>query len=47
VNGLSSGTTVIDIGSRNGTLVNGKFTARQTLVSGDLIRIGDFLLKDR
>jgi type II secretory pathway predicted ATPase ExeA len=45
VNGLSSGTTVIDIGSRNGTLVNGKFTARQTLVSGDLIRVGDFLLK--
>jgi type II secretory pathway predicted ATPase ExeA len=45
VNGLSSNTTVIDLGSRNGTLVNGKFTARQKLVSGDLIRVGDFLLK--
>jgi type II secretory pathway predicted ATPase ExeA len=45
VNGSSRSTTLIDLGSSNGTLVNGKLTARQKLVAGDLILVGDFLLK--
>jgi type II secretory pathway predicted ATPase ExeA len=38
-------TTLIDLGSRNGVLVNGKPTTRLTLSAGDRIRIGDFVLK--
>lgn len=33
--------TVIDTGSRNGTLVNGKPVRRQMLRNGDMISIGD------
>jgi hypothetical protein len=38
-------TTVIDLQSLNGILVNGKAVRRHVLVSGDLIRIGDFVLR--
>jgi hypothetical protein len=38
-------TTLIDLGSRNGVLLNGKPTTRRTLSGGDRIRIGYFVLK--
>jgi hypothetical protein len=42
---LDSGTaTVEDLGSTNGTLVNGRRVSRQALVDGDVIRIGHSVL---
>lgn len=35
---------LIDLGSKNGTMVNGLVTVRRFLESGDIIRIGDTLL---
>ncbi|MPR00105.1 DUF2662 domain-containing protein [Modestobacter sp. I12A-02628] len=42
---LEGGTaTVVDLGSTNGTLVNGRRVARQPLADGDVIRIGHSVL---
>jgi hypothetical protein len=42
---LSGGTVVVeDLGSTNGTLVNGRRVARQELADGDVIRIGHSVL---
>ena len=42
---LDGGTaTVEDLGSTNGTLVNGRRVSRQALVDGDVIRIGHSVL---
>jgi pSer/pThr/pTyr-binding forkhead associated (FHA) protein len=42
---LDGGTaTVEDLGSTNGTLVNGRRVNRQALVDGDVIRIGHSVL---
>jgi hypothetical protein len=42
---LHGGTVVVeDLGSTNGTLVNGRRVARQDLVDGDVIRIGHSVL---
>lgn len=37
--------TIRDLGSRNGTLVNGRPVQIRVLVSRDMIEIGDFLLR--
>lgn len=42
--GEAHSTNLIDLGSRNGVLVNGKLTARHKLRSGDVIRVGEFVL---
>ena len=37
--------SIVDLGSRNGTLVNDEKVTRQTLVDGDEVRVGDFTFR--
>ena len=43
--GLETNTTVVDAGSSNGTRVNGRAVHRRWLVDGDVVQVGDYVLR--
>jgi pSer/pThr/pTyr-binding forkhead associated (FHA) protein len=43
----AEGTTIIDLGSSDGTLVNGAKVAKRALIDGDVITLGEAELRVR